>query len=78
MGLTPTLFYCRGPRKSRAITVLTLSAFVAYQKGETYVIINLLTVLRINVKDQNQCALEDSRRLRYSFNFGTLTDKKVH
>jgi len=25
---------CRGPRKSRAIPLLTLRAFVAYKKGE--------------------------------------------
>jgi len=34
VGLTPTPIHCRGPRKSRAIPLLTLRAFVAYKKGE--------------------------------------------
>ena len=40
MGLTPPpLLVCRGPRKSRAILLLTSRAFVAYKKGwkPTYV-----------------------------------------
>jgi len=35
VGLTPHSYLeCRGPRKSRAIPVLILRAFVAYKKGE--------------------------------------------
>ena len=35
VGLTPhPHLECRGPRKSRAIPLLTLGAFVAYKKGE--------------------------------------------
>jgi len=35
VGLTPyPHLECRGPRKSRAIPLLTLRAFVAYEKGE--------------------------------------------
>ena len=35
VGLTPHLHLeCRGPRKSRAIPLLTLSAFVAYKESE--------------------------------------------
>ena len=35
MGLTPhPHLECRGPRKSRAIPLITLRAFVAYKKGE--------------------------------------------
>ena len=36
VGLTPHPIQCRGPRKSRAIPLLTLRAFVAHKKGETY------------------------------------------
>ena len=36
VGLTPTPILCLGPRKSRAIPLLTLRAFVAYKKDETY------------------------------------------
>jgi hypothetical protein len=43
-----------------------------------FVIINRLLVLQINVKDTNRCAVEDSRRHRYSFNFSTRIVKKVH
>ena len=42
MGLTPTPTSCRGPRKSRAIPLLTLRAFVVYNKGE-----NLPTTLKL-------------------------------
>ena len=35
MGLTPHPHpECRGPTKSRAVPLLTLTAFVAYEKGE--------------------------------------------
>jgi len=33
-GWPPTPIQCRGPRKSIAIPLLTLRAFVAYKKGE--------------------------------------------
>jgi len=33
--VTPTTIKCRDPRKSRAIPLLILRAFVAYKKGET-------------------------------------------
>ena len=37
MGQTRHLHpVCRGSRKSRAIPLLTLRAFVVYKKGETY------------------------------------------
>jgi hypothetical protein len=36
IGLTPTPSKCRGPRKSRAIPLLTLRACVAYKMGEPY------------------------------------------
>ena len=42
MRLTPHPYLeCRGPRKIRAVPLLTLRAFVAYKKGE-----NLLTTAR--------------------------------
>ena len=37
-GWPPLHLEGRGPRKSRAIPLLTLKAFVAYKKGETYLI----------------------------------------
>ena len=35
-GWPPTPIYCRSPRKSIAILLLTLRAFVVYKKGEAY------------------------------------------
>ena len=41
MGLTPhPHLVCRGPRKSRAIPLLAIRAFVAYKKGENLPYIN--------------------------------------
>ena len=40
VGLTLYPIWCRGPRKSTAIPLLTLRAFVTYKNGE-----NLPTVL---------------------------------
>ena len=38
MGLTPRPHLeCRGPRKSRAIPLLTLRACVAYKRVKTYI-----------------------------------------
>jgi len=34
----PTPIYCRGPRKSKAIPLLILRAFMACKKGETYLL----------------------------------------
>ena len=45
MGLTPhPHLVCRGPRKSRAIPLLNLRAFVAYKKGETYLPMSLILI----------------------------------
>jgi len=47
VGLTPhPHLECRGPRKSRAILLLTLRAFVAYKKGENYLPTLNATMLR--------------------------------
>jgi hypothetical protein len=49
VGLTPPHLVCQGPRKSRAIPLLTLRAFVDCEKGATYMPCSHMWVVEVSL-----------------------------
>jgi len=58
-----TPIYCRGPRKNSAIPLLTLKAFVAYKKDETYLNPDLVSSTKFKSLNQIQKIKKNNCRI---------------